>query len=391
MDFIFKIVKMIVRRKTKILFAISNLTYGGIQTQALALAKEHKKRGARIYFFWTDRYEEDFVEKELLTNNFKIIDGRFIKDKFWSKYSWRLQRYMHIIKASLIIRFYGIDYLVPYHNDLSNFFGAIHPYTGAKKTIFHIRNTVIEDRPKQNWHFKKAMKNQPIIVTNSNHAKSKFKKVYGDLYDLDISTIYNGINLRKIDNSKDWKTFFEVNSFHFIVTSVANFFAEKDYLTLFKAWQLFLERTNSNSILLIAGDEGKKGSMELYRKEVKNLRIESNVKFLGRTSYNIELLNLADANVLSTLNEGLPNVVIETLGTGTPFIGTDVNGIREVIGENYPIPLFNVGDFSKLSDIIFFVYESKYDVSYIYNYSIKRSELFSTSNLVSNYDEIIEI
>ena len=391
MGFIFKSVKMIVKGKTKILFAISNLTYGGIQTQALALAKAYKNKGAKIYFFWTQLYEEDFVNKELLANNFKIIDGRFIKDKFWSKYSWRLQRYMPIIKASLIVRFYNIDYIVPYQNDLSYFFGTIHPYTGAKKTIFHIRNTVKENDPKQNWHFKNAMKNQPAIVTNSNHAKSKFKKVYGDLYNLDIRTIYNGINLRKIDNSKNWKTFFEVNSYDFIVTSIANFFAEKDYLTLFKAWQFFLERTNSNSMLLIAGDEGKKGKMELYKKEVKDLQIENNVKFLGRTSHNIELLNIANANVLSTLNEGLPNVVIETLGTGTPFIGTDVNGIREVVGESYPVPLFKVGDFNKLSDIIFCIYNADYNIERIRDYSIQRFELFSISKLTSNYNDIIKI
>ena len=59
--------------KKKILFAISNLTYGGIQTQALALAKAYQKKGAKIYFFWTDKYEKNFVEKELIENNFKII------------------------------------------------------------------------------------------------------------------------------------------------------------------------------------------------------------------------------------------------------------------------------------------------------------------------------
>lgn len=379
------------KNKSKILFSICNLTYGGIQTQALALAKEYKARGAQVYFFWTEKYEDDFVNKELYPNGFKIINGQFINDKFWAKYSWRLYRYMPLIKAVILIRFYNFDYIIPYQNKLCYFFGSISRYTGAKKTIFHIRNTVLENEPRKNWQFKKALNNHPVIITNSNHARLKFQKIYGSIYDFEIKTIHNGIKLRKVDDSKDWRSFFNVNDYKFIVTSIANFFQEKDYSTIFKAWKLFLSTTDANAVLLVAGDEGKPGMMDYYKSEVEQLGIKKNVKFLGRTSYNIELLSISNCNILSTLNEGLPNVVIESIGVGVPFIGTNIDGIKEVVGEDYPIPLFERENYVELKNILIKLYLKKIDLKKQQKYSLKRFKMFSVERMINEYSKIIDI
>ncbi|WP_179376472.1 glycosyltransferase family 4 protein [Winogradskyella wichelsiae] len=382
---------MFTKPKVKLLFAISNLTYGGIQTQALSLAKAYQKKGAKIYFLWTSKYEATFVEKELLSNNFQIIDGRFIIDDYWLKYSWKLNRYLPIFKAAFILRFYRISYVIPYHNQLSYFFGTIHNFTGVKKTIFHIRNTVEEREPRQNWYFKRALQNKPPVIANSNHARIKFKELYGELYDLEIYTINNGINIRSIDGEKNWKAHFQVESIDFVVSVIANFFKEKDFITVFRAWKCFLEQTNSNSKLVIAGDEGVAGMMNAYKDKVNELGITPHVVFLGRAAQNIELLSITDCNVLSTLNEGLPNSVIETLAMGKPFAGTNVDGVREVVGENYPIPLFEKGDDKQLSEILIKLYNKQFDLKEISEYSLKRFDLFSIDKLVENYSKIIKV
>ncbi|GGE32272.1 glycosyltransferase [Psychroflexus planctonicus] len=375
----------------KILFAINHLTYGGIQTQAITLAKEFRSRGAKIYFFWTDKFDDDFVDRELRQNGFEIIDGKFIKNQYWAKYSRHLNRYVPLIKAILLMRYYRIDYIIPYHNPLCYFFGAIHPYTSAKLTVYHIRNTVLENEPKQSWQFKKALNHASIIIANSNHARLKFKEVYGKHYDLNIRTIHNGIKLREIDNNTDWKTFFKVKDYNFIVTSLANFFKDKDYTTIFKAWSIFIKKTNSKSILLVAGDEGIEGFKLRYQSEVQNLGLENKVRFIGRTSYNLELLSISNCNILSTLNEGLPNSVIETLGMKTPFIGAKVDGVEEVVGENYPIPRFAVGDHQQLADILFKLYNREYSLEEINSYSSKRFQKFSIDKLLKEYSKIIKV
>lgn len=379
------------KKKPKILFAISNLTYGGIQTQALALAKEFQKKGAKIYFFWTEKSEPNFIKDELIKNNFKVIDGRFLNDRFWLTISWKFHRYTPMIKSIFLLRWYRIDYIIPYQNKLSYFFGAIHPFTNAKKTIFHIRNTVTEDESKKNWYLIQALKNKPAIIANSNHARVKFKKIYGDKYDLDMHTIYNAIKIRKIDKTINWKKFFNVEEEDFIVTVIANFFNEKDYLTVFKAWKLFLDKSKSNSKLLIAGDEGIRGRRLLYEKEIKSMGLENHVIFLGRTPHNIELLSITDCNILSSKNEGLPNSVIETLAMGKPFLGTDIDGIKEVVGEGYPIPLFKKGDFKALQERILKIYNQEYDLKAVQSYSLERFKLYNVKNLIKNYSEVIGV
>lgn len=378
--------------KTKrILFAISNLTYGGIQTQALNLAKEYKNKGCKVYFFYTNKYEIDFVKNELLANNFNIIDGSFINDKNIMKFSWKLQRYWPLIKTAILLKWYRINYIIPYQQQLSYFFGTIHNYNGAKKTIFHIRSSVLENTPKQDWYLNQALKNKPTIVANSNHARIKFEFVYGKKYDLNIQTIYNGIDIRPIDKTINWKAFFHVESVDFIVSVISNFFSGKDFITIFRAWKGFVNRTNSNTKLLIAGGEGIKNKMCIYKNEVKKMGLENHVIFLGRVSQNIELLSITNCNILSTEHEGLPNSVIETLAMGKPFLGTDVAGIREVVGEAYPIPLFQFGDYKKLENNLVKIFNDEIDLEYIKKYSLNRFEMFGVDKLIKNYSDIIDI
>ena len=113
--------------------------------------------------------------------------------------------------------------------------------------------------------------------------------------------------------------------------------------------------------------------------------LENHVIFLGRIPQNIELLSITDCNILSSENEGLPNSVIETLAMGKPFLGTNVNGISEVVGEAYPIPLFQIGDHKILKINLVKIFNEEFDINSIKEYSLNRIKLFSIHNLIENY------
>lgn len=85
-----------------------------------------------------------------------------------------------------------------------------------------------------------------------------------------------------------------------------------------------------NVHLLLAGD----GEMENeLRKQVKDLKIEHKVQFLGhRTpSQLVEDFNVADISILASSREGWANVLLESMACGTRVIATAIWGTPEVI------------------------------------------------------------
>lgn len=78
---------------------------------------------------------------------------------------------------------------------------------------------------------------------------------------------------------------------------------------------------------------------------------EKNCKFFGKKdTHEIPLImNCLDVLVLPSLNEGLPRVCVEALNCGVPVVGSDVGGIKEVIGEENVIALGSsfVTDFTR--------------------------------------------
>lgn len=80
--------------------------------------------------------------------------------------------------------------------------------------------------------------------------------------------------------------------------------------------------------LLLAGDGPE---LERIRQLVQNMGIGDRVRVLGHRSDPERLVALADVCVLSSLREGLPRVIVQSLAGGRPAVVSHVRGIEEVI------------------------------------------------------------
>lgn len=82
--------------------------------------------------------------------------------------------------------------------------------------------------------------------------------------------------------------------------------------------------------LLIAGDGPEE---PVLRRLVEGLGLEARVRFLGAVPQAdlCSYYNAADALVLASSREGMPNVVLEALASGTPVVATSVGGVPELI------------------------------------------------------------
>jgi glycosyltransferase involved in cell wall biosynthesis len=100
--------------------------------------------------------------------------------------------------------------------------------------------------------------------------------------------------------------------------------------------------------LLIAGDGELQAAV---RAEIGRLGLDDTVRMLGLRRDLPDLMRAADGLVLSSVWEGLPNVVLEALAEGLPVVATRVGGVPEILGQEYPW-LANPGDPESLTAVM---------------------------------------
>lgn len=81
--------------------------------------------------------------------------------------------------------------------------------------------------------------------------------------------------------------------------------------------------------LVLIGDGPERAVLEQL---ACDLKFESRVHFCGRRGDVPEILAAADALVLPSAWEGMPNVVLEAMAAGRPVVACDVTGVRELLG-----------------------------------------------------------
>ncbi|MGM0396661.1 MAG: polysaccharide pyruvyl transferase CsaB [Bacillota bacterium] len=113
----------------------------------------------------------------------------------------------------------------------------------------------------------------------------------------------------------------------------------KDHKTFIEAAKLVLQEEDAT--FLIAGE----GPEEEYLKElVRRYGIHDNVKFLGYVKDPYSFFNAIDINILTSLSESFPYVILEGAKMRKPVVTTEVGGIDMLVrsGENgYLIPVGN--------------------------------------------------
>lgn len=120
-----------------------------------------------------------------------------------------------------------------------------------------------------------------------------------------------------------------INNSEFVWLAVGRIEAPKDYPTMLYAFQkVCLNRPEAR--LVVVG----KGELESQIRELTvELGLQSCVRFLGLRTDIPELLNAADAYVMSSAWEGMPMVLLEAHASGLPVVATDVGANRDVVQE----------------------------------------------------------
>jgi len=171
------------------------------------------------------------------------------------------------------------------------------------------------------------------ISTNVSRESSESFVTAGAVPRKKIVTVYDGIDIEKFvlesGARKRMRSELSLDESMFVWLAVGRLCLQKDYPNLLRAFQRVAEKA-PKSVLLVVGDGSLREDME---KQVRELHLQEQVRFLGVRSDVPLLMAGADGYVLSSAWEGFPNVVAEAMASGLATVATDSGGVAEMVGD----------------------------------------------------------
>lgn len=169
-----------------------------------------------------------------------------------------------------------------------------------------------------------------------------------------VRTIANGVDVelfRSDDGTRArLRRQFGLSDHHVVLGHVANFRHNKNHLFLLRAFAI-LAKTRPDVRLLLVG-QGFPGDPEnsegAIREFIRAHNLEASALVVGYRPDVQDVLRMLDVFCLVSFREGLPLSLLEAMATALPAIGTDIDGIRDVIGAETTGLLVAPGDVTAL-------------------------------------------
>jgi glycosyltransferase involved in cell wall biosynthesis len=121
-----------------------------------------------------------------------------------------------------------------------------------------------------------------------------------------------------------------VNADEFLWFGAGRLQPQKDWRTLLSAVAALPSADRARGRWVIAGEGPQYDELVL---QAKTLGVDDRVTFLGPRGDVPDLLSACDAVVLTSVFEGLPNVVLEAMAAKRPIVATRVGGVPELVDD----------------------------------------------------------
>lgn len=374
-----------------IAFFIPNLSYGGVQSMVLLLAKEFKKLGNKVTIFGFNFYEDEFLSLLDMNgiNYVKLDEFNYINSKKFKqldKISQFLKRY-RILKG---LKKYDLDVIFSF-TSANLVFSYLWRITGAKQFLFHDVGGHPEPLKKNNSFGVLLLKwSKPTFVVNSFHCKDSFSYIYS-LNKKNVHVIRQGIENKPIEYKINWKRKLNLSDNCIVILMMANFFKEKDHITVIKSFHKHLTKYPLDSKLIITGI--KINSLpEIYEECIDYIKVNNltdKIQMLGHVEDKNVIQEIADIGILSSKSEGSPTFVMEMMLKGKTVIGSNIPGIKELI--NNDDLLFEVGNIEQCERLLSDMILNKERLLEIGQKNhIDAKNRFTIDNMISKYLEILK-
>ena len=315
--------------ENNILIVVPSLERGGGAERVAAMVGSGLSNHAnQVYYFTFHDYDPKYeFTGKYFTLNEKIRGNVFTKALGQIKRAQKINNYCNQHDIDTVISFMtGANFACCLSRII---------FQNKSRIICSVRNNPIRNN---NWLHKILIRKlypfADMIVAISNGVEELLRSKFPIS---DVTTIYNPIERdlaieRSEDNiAKKYERLFK-ETFTFI--NIASLTKQKGHSHLIRSFSELVQE-NKNVNLVILG----KGKL---RNKIENLIQECNLKnrihLLGNQENVFKFLRVADQFVLSSLWEGLGNVILESMAVGTPVTSTDcLAGPREIIAQDIPV------------------------------------------------------
>lgn len=221
-----------------------------------------------------------------------------------------------------------------------------------------------------------------VITTVSENDKRRLIK-YFKYDEKELVNIYNGIDVEKLKNYSHNKNI-QDKSPNFLIGNVGRFTYQKNQELLLNIFSKLIKKFPQLRLQIIGEGELENDLL----KQINELQLNDFVEVIPYQKNIYDYIAKFDLMVMTSRFEGIPLVILEAMGIGTPVLSSDVGGINEIIKDNETGSLvrsFNEEEFFN-------------QISYLINYPEKLEKIsgnasnyiqnFSVENMVKNYEKL---
>jgi glycosyltransferase involved in cell wall biosynthesis len=359
----------------KIIHLITTIEFGGAEKQLLILARNQIKQGLNVEVFYLKGKPELKTKFENVGAkvNSLLVDQPFIFQVTKFRKFIRnnvIPVHTHLPQAELIaaLACEKKKFIISRHN--------FEPFWPNKpKLVSVLLSRFVTSRAAGGIAISNAIKN---YLLEAKEISKEFQ----------VRTVYYGFEYKVDDLSDSNKLANEIlnSKKNFKLGTIGRLVPGKNYPTMLKAVAKIVDIDPNVKFFIVGGGSSEQALIKVC----KDLKIENNVIWVGRTEHIREFLSKIDLFIFASKGEGFGLVLLEAMLANKPILAANNSAVPEVLGLNYK-GLFSTNDYKLLSDkIIELMNDHTKSESLVAEYK-EQIKLFNPVDMADNVSKVYKV
>jgi glycosyltransferase involved in cell wall biosynthesis len=320
----------------KITHLITTIEFGGAEKQLLILARNQIKQGFKVEIFYLKGKPElktKFEDMGVKVNSL-LVDQPFIFQVTKFRKFIRSNEspvHTHLPQAELVasLACKKKKFIISRHN--------FEPFWPNKpKLVSVLLSRFVTSRASGGIAISNAIKNYLLVAKEISKEFQVSVVYYGFEHKVDDLSDSNKLTNEILNSTKNFK-----------IGTIGRLVPGKNYPTMLKAVAKIVDVDPTVKFFIVGGGSSDQALINMC----KDLKIENNVIWLGRTEHIWEFLSKIDLFIFASKGEGFGLVLLEAMLANKPILAANNSAVPEVLGLNYK-GLFSTDNYKSLSDKI---------------------------------------